>query len=90
MGPIVAEVSKSFADKSVKFVEFNFTTDETKKQALADAKALGVEGTYNKNAPKNGFALVYDTKKQKVLRRLSAEQDAAAWSKEITKDLGGV
>ena len=89
MGPIATEVASSFADKSVKFITFDFTSDATKKKALADAEALGVAGTYSKNAPQTGFALVYDTKTQKVVSRLSAAKDAAQWSAVLTKRLGG-
>lgn len=89
MGPIVKEVAASYADKSVQFVTFDFTSDETKAAAASTAKELGVEGTYKKHEGKTGFALVYDTKNQKVVTTLSAKQDAAAWSAELDKALGG-
>ena len=73
----------------VKFVTFDFTTDATTKQAIADAEALGVAGTYSKNAPQTGFALVYDTKTQKVVSKLNAAKDATQWSAVLTKQLGG-
>tara|TARA_R110002096_G_scaffold423452_2_gene630636 strand:- start:45136 stop:45408 length:273 start_codon:yes stop_codon:yes gene_type:complete len=89
MGPIAEEVAGSFEGKSVRFVEFDFTTDESKKKALADAQALGVAGTYAKHAPQTGFALVYNTKTQKVVGKLNASKDAAAWTAKLNKDLGG-
>jgi hypothetical protein len=89
MGPIAKEVAGSFEGKSVRFVNFDFTTDESKKKALAEAEALGVAGTYAKNAPQTGFALVYNTKTQKVVGKLSASNDAAAWTAELSKGLGG-
>ncbi len=89
MGPIVKEVAASFEGKSVRFVTFDFTSAESKAKAEADARALGVEGVYTKNAPNTGFAVVYNTKSQKVLTKLSAAQDAAKWVRELNKGLGG-
>ncbi len=88
MGPIAKEVAASFDGRSVRFVTFDFTSEETKAKGLAEAEALGVAGTYAKNAPMTGFALVYNTKTQNVVAKLSADQDATAWSAELTKGLG--
>ncbi len=89
MGPIANEVASSFTDQSVKFVTFDFTTEETKHKAAAEAKALGVAGIHAENVPNTGFALVYNTKTQKVITKLSAAQDAAQWTTELKKGLGG-
>lgn len=89
MGPIAKEVAATFAGKSVRFVTFDFTTGETKATAKADAEALGVAGTYAKNAPDTGFALVYDTTAQKVLTKLTAKQDMATWIQALESGLGG-
>ncbi len=90
MGPIAKEVASSLKEQSVRFVTFDFTTDETKQKAEAEAKALGVAGVYAQNVPNTGFALVYNTKTQKVITKLSAAQDAAQWGEELKKGLGGV
>ncbi len=89
MGPIVEEVAANYAGKSVQFVVFDFTSDDTKAAALAKAKELGVEGTYAEHAGTTGYALLYDTRTQKVITTLSARQDVAAWEAEIDKALGG-
>ncbi len=87
MGPIAKEVAGSFDGKSVRFVNFDFTTDETKAKAKAEAEALGVAATYAKYAPQTGFALIYNTKTQKVVGKLSADSDVAAWTAELSKEL---
>ncbi|MCP4447892.1 MAG: hypothetical protein GY811_21530 [Myxococcales bacterium] len=89
MGPIAKEVAASFEGKSVRFVTFDFTSSETKAKARADAEALGVAGTYAKTAPDSGFALVYNTKTQAIVTKLTAGQDAAQWGGELDKALAG-
>lgn len=88
MGPIAKEVAASYAGKSVKFVTFDFTSDETKAAAEATAKELGVEAVYAEKAPKTGFALVYDTAAKKVIARLSAKETVEQWSTTLAKGLG--
>ncbi len=88
MGPIVKEVASSFEGKSVRFVNFDFTSDETKKAAKEAAAALGVTGTFDKYAPNTGYALIYDTKAQKVLTKLKSDKDVAAWTKVLNEKLG--
>jgi len=89
MGPIVKELVSSHRDKSVKFVTFDFTSDESKKAGKALAETLGVAGTYAKNAPNTGFALFYNTKSQKVVTKLSAEDETSKWAEAIDTQLGG-
>ncbi len=88
MGPIVKEVASSFDGKSVRFVNFDFTTDETKMAAEAEAAALGVKGTFEKYAPNTGFALIYNTKTQRVVTKLKSDKDVAAWKKTLDSNLG--
>lgn len=89
MGPIAKEVAANYADKSVQFVTFDFTSDESKAEAARTAKELGVAGTYAENEGTTGFALVYDTKNQKVVTTLSAKQEAADWGTVLDKALDG-
>ncbi len=88
MGPIVTETSTKFAGKPVQFVTFDFTSDETKAAAEAEAKKLGVDAVYAENAPQTGFALLYDATTKKVVTKLSAKQNAAEWAAEIDKAIG--
>ena len=88
MGPIVKETAANFEGKSIQFVQFDFTSDETTAAAEAQAAKLGVAELYAKNAPKTGFALLYDTESKKVITKLSAQQDVAQWSAEIDKAFG--
>ena len=89
MGPIAKEVASSFSDQSVRFVTFDFTTEESKHKGEAEAKALGVAGIYAENAPNTGFALVYNTKAKKVVGKLTAGEDASQWGAELKKALSG-
>ena len=89
MGPIAKDTAAKYKDKSIEFVTFDFTSDETKAKAEADAKRLGVEAIYKANAPKTGFALLYDTANSKVVTKLSAKNDVAAWSAAIDKAFQG-
>ena len=88
MGPIVKELAAGYSDKSIKFVTFDFTSADTKSAAIATAEALGVSGTYAQNAPNTGFALIYNTKTQKVVAKLSAGDDTAKWREAIDGGLG--
>ena len=83
MGPIVKELAASYSDKGVKFVTFDFTNDETKAAAKAKAEELGVAGTFAKNAPNTGFGLVYNTKDQKVIAKLTAGDETSKWREAI-------
>lgn len=89
MGPIVKECTTDYADKSIKFVTFDFTSDEGTATAAATAKELGVESIYSEHEKKTGFLLLYDTESKKVLTKLSAKQDSAAWHAAIDKGLAG-
>jgi hypothetical protein len=88
MGPIVKKLAGDYADKSIKFVTFDFTSDETTAAAKAAAEEMGVAGLYAKNAPKTGFLLLYDTKNQKIVTKLKASDDDATWRKAIDGVLG--
>lgn len=88
MGPIAKEVAANYAGRSVKFVTFDFTSDETKAAAEATAKQLGVEAVYAEKAPKTGFALVYDMSAKKVVAKLSAKESVEEWSATLAKGLG--
>lgn len=88
MGPIVKELAAGYSDKSIKFVTFDFTSADTKSSATAQADALGVAGTYAQNAPNTGFALVYDTKTQKVVAKLSASDETSKWREVIDGSFG--
>ena len=83
MGPIVKELAANYSGKSIQFVTFDFTSDESKAAAKTKAKELGVEGTFAKNAPNTGFALIYGTKDQKIIAKLTAGDAPAAWQKVI-------
>ena len=85
MGPIAKTTQEKFADKSIQFVTFDFTSDETKAAAEAEAAKLGVAELYGENAPKTGFALLYDTTNKKVITKLSAKQNADEWAAVIEK-----
>lgn len=89
MGPIVKELASTHADKSIEFVTFDFTSDESKAASKAKAEALGVLGTFEKNAPNTGFALLYNTKTQKVVGKLTAGDETSEWSKVIAANIGG-
>ena len=88
MGPIVKQLAGDYADKSIKFVTFDFTSDETTAAAQAAAAEMGVAGLYSENAPKTGFLLLYDTKNQKIVTKLNARDDDATWRKAIDGVLG--
>jgi len=87
MGPIVKELAHTFADKSIRFVTFDFTSEEGKAAAKITAEKLGVEALFAKNAPRTGFALLYDTKNHKVVKKLSAADEVAQWKESIEKAL---
>jgi len=88
MGPIVKEVAAAYTDKSIEFVTFDFTTDEGKEKARADATAYGINQLFVEHAYKTGYLLLVDTGSGKVVGRLSANDDAAAWRAAIDKALG--
>ncbi len=69
-------------------MNFDFTTDESKKAAEAEAAAVGVTGTFKKHAPNTGFALIYDTKTQTVVGKLNSSKDVLAWTKALETNLG--
>ena len=89
MGPIVKELASTYADKSIQFVTFDFTSDETKAAAKSKAEALGVMGTFEKNAPNTGFGLIYNTKTQKVVAKMTAGDETSEWDKVIAANIGG-
>ena len=89
MGPIVKQLTGDYADQSIRFVTFDFTNDETTAAAKAAAAEMGVAGLYSKHAPNTGFLLLYDTKKQEVVRKLVADDNDAKWRAAIDKGLGG-
>ena len=88
MGPIVKQLASEYQDKSIKFVTFDFTSDETKAAAKKAAAEMGVAGLYSENAPNTGFVLLYDTKEQKVVTKLSAGDDETKWRGAIDGVLG--
>lgn len=89
MGPIVKQLKGEYADKSIKFVTFDFTSDETKAAAKKAAAEMGVAGLFAENAPKTGFLLLWDTKEQKVIAKLNASDDEVTWRSAIDGVLGG-
>ncbi len=88
MGPIVKQMSGDYADKSIKFVTFDFTSDDTTAAAQKAAEEMGVAGLYAEHAPKTGFLLLYDTKKQAVVTKLNARDEDAKWRSAIDGVLG--
>jgi high-affinity K+ transport system ATPase subunit B len=88
MGPIVKQLAGDYADKSSKFVTFDFTSDETKAAAKKAAAEMGVAGLFAENAPNTGFALIYNTKEQKIVTKLTAGDDDAKWRTAIDGVLG--
>ena len=88
MGPIVKQLTGDYADKSIKFVTFDFTSDDTTAAAKSAAEEMGIAGLYAKHAPKTGFVLLWDTKKQEVVTKLSAGDDDAKWRTAIDGALG--
>ena len=88
MGPIVKKLAGDYQDKSIKFVTFDFTSDETKAAAEKAAAEMGVSGLYGEHAPKTGFVLLYDTKEQKVVSKFSAGDEEAKWRSAIDGVLG--
>lgn len=87
MGPIVKECTEDYADKSIEFVTFDFTTKETKEAAKVKAKDLGVEGVFDENFGRTGFLLLYDTSTKKVIKRLSADDGTDGWHAAIDNGL---
>ena len=88
MGPIVKQLAGDYADKSIKFVTFDFTSDETKAAAKQAAAEMGVAGLYAEHAPKTGFLILFDTKEQKIVTKLKASDDDATWRSAIDGVLG--
>jgi hypothetical protein len=88
MGPIVKQLEGEYADKSIKFVTFDFTSDETRAAAKKAAAEMGVAGLFAENAPKTGFLLLWDTKAQKVIAKFNASDDEATWRSAIDGVLG--
>lgn len=87
MGPIVKQLAGDYQDKSIKFVTFDFTNDETKAAAKKTAADMGVSGLFAEHAPKTGFLLLYNTKEQKVVTKLSAGDDETKWRSAIDEAL---
>ncbi len=78
---------KSYEGKPVTFVEFDFTTDETKGKAKADAKKHGLTEIFDKRAPGTGFVLVIDGKTKKVVGELKASNSVDDWKAAVDKIL---
>lgn len=85
MEPTFNSVTKLNDDRAVKFITFDFSSKESKAQAEAMAKKLGLEDIYKKNRGKTGYGMVIDNKSKKMVSKLSARQSADAMNKTITK-----
>lgn len=88
MGPIVEQCHSETADKSVTFVKFDFTSDETTAAAKAAAAKHGVESVYSDNEKKTGFMLLIDKTSGEVVGKLTPKDDVAACKAAIDKALG--
>lgn len=87
MGPIVEELKAKYQGKSIEFLTFDFTSDESTEASKAMAESYGVMGTYKKNAPQTGFALLYDAREGTVLSRFRSQHTVARWSERIDAEL---
>jgi len=91
MGPIATEARDKYDDDaSVKFVTFDFTSDETTAASAAKAEALGMAELYAANAPKTGFALVVNAESKEVIGTFSAKNAAPEWNAAIDGALEGM
>lgn len=88
MGPIAKQAKTDYAGKSVAFVTFDFTSDETTAAADTAATEHGVDKVYTDNKKKTGFLLLVDSTSGEVVGKLSAKDDIKAWHAALDKALG--
>ncbi len=88
MGPIVEQAKKDYTGKSVEFVTFDFTSDETVAAADAAAAKHSVDKVYADHKKKTGFLLLVDSASGDIIGKLSAKDDMTAWKAAIDKALG--
>lgn len=60
----------------VKFVTFDFSTEDAKMKSKEMAKEMGIEDVYAEYKGKTGFVLLVDADSKKVLEKLTAKQSA--------------
>ena len=58
----------------IQVIQFDSTTDETKAKSAELAKSNKIQGIYNKNALKTGFALLINKEKGEVLATISPKK----------------
>lgn len=87
LGPNVKEAknSDSLKETSVKFVKFDLTDKQTKKEAAVMAETLGVTDVYKKHAKKTGFLLVVNSNTGEVLEKITKKHDADQITAAILK-----
>ena len=84
--PKLAKAIPSFADKPVKFVEYDFTfgeTEEVRDAALAD----GFGPVFDRYAKATGFTVLYDPQTEEVLDVLTAGHSTGAMRAAIARAL---
>lgn len=84
--PRLAKAIPSFADKPVKFVDYDFTfgpNEETRATALAD----GLGPVYDRYAKATGFTILFDPQTEEVLDILTASHSTGAMRAAIARSL---
>ena len=84
--PKLAKAIPSFADKPVKFVEYDFTfgeTEEVRDAALAD----GFGPVFDRYAKATGFTVLYDPQTEEVIDVLTAGHSTGAMRAAIARAL---
>ena len=80
--PKISELKSDFKDQGVVFVQFDFTSEESKKKTKALAASEGLESVLSANKG-TGYIVLYDIKNKKVVGKLKNSQDVAEMGKEI-------
>jgi len=72
--PILADLNTNLKGKKSKFVELDFTDDNTSKRARNIASNLGISHLLMEGKQKTGYVAIIDAKSKKELGRLTKTQ----------------
>ena len=82
MGTTFTDLRNKFDGQPILFVTLDLTNVSTRNQSELLASALGLKTVYQNN-PGTGFILLINPQTQKVVKKLTADQDLKMMSAEI-------
>lgn len=87
MKAALMQAEKDLKDESVKFIKFDFTSDESIEASKSIAESYDLLDVYNANFEKTGFVILYDAESLREIGRITADMDAEKMKRKVMNNL---